>query len=90
MLLDRTVAAYPAVDTHDLVGIDNRRAGYLITEHLLRLGARRIAFVTRRHAAATVAAREPATARRSNVWDTPVERTCAPLEDRGSDQVRLS
>ena len=43
---------------HDLVGIDNRRAGYVITEHLLRLGARRIAFVGVGNAAATVDARE--------------------------------
>ncbi len=34
---------------HDLVGIDNRRAGYVITEHVLRLGSRRVAL--RRHAA---------------------------------------
>ena len=65
VLLDRTVAAYPRRGHHDLVGIDNRRAGYVITEHLLRLGARRIAFVTQPHAAATVDAREAATARRS-------------------------
>ena len=45
VLLDRTVVPYPQRGHHDLVGIDNRRAGYLVTEHLLRLGARRIAFV---------------------------------------------
>src|ERR1043166_8969448 len=45
VLLDRTVVPYPERGIHDLVGIDNRRAGYRITEHLLRLGARRIAFV---------------------------------------------
>ncbi len=36
VLLDRTVGPYPERGTHDLVGIDNRRAGYRITEHLLR------------------------------------------------------
>ena len=41
VLLDRTVVPYPRRGHHDLVGIDNRRAGYVITEHLLRLGARR-------------------------------------------------
>src|SRR4029453_7732232 len=37
VLLDRTVAPYPRRGHHDLVGIDNRRAGYVITEHLLQL-----------------------------------------------------
>ena len=58
VLLDRTVVPYPERGVHDLVGIDNRRAGYRITEHLLRLGAQRIAFVGVEHAAATVQARE--------------------------------
>ena len=43
-----------AARQHDLVGIDNRRAGYQITEHLLRLGARRVAFVSLANAASTV------------------------------------
>jgi GntR family transcriptional regulator, arabinose operon transcriptional repressor len=58
VLLDRTVVPYPRRGHHDLVGIDNRRAGYVITEHLLRLGCRRIAFVAEPNAAATVDARE--------------------------------
>jgi GntR family transcriptional regulator of arabinose operon len=58
VLLDRPVLSYPRRGHHDLVGIDNRRAGYVITEHLLRLGARRIDFVAMPNAAATVDARE--------------------------------
>ena len=58
VLLDRTVAPYPERGTHDLVGIDNRRAGYRVTEHLLTAGARRVAFVAVEHAAGTVSARE--------------------------------
>jgi DNA-binding LacI/PurR family transcriptional regulator len=58
VLLDRTIAPYPQRGRHDLVGIDNRRAGYVITEHVLRLGSRRVAFVGMPHAAATVDARE--------------------------------
>jgi GntR family transcriptional regulator, arabinose operon transcriptional repressor len=57
VLLDRTVLPYPERGHHDLVGIDNRRAGYVITEHLLRLGANRVAFVAMPRAAATVDAR---------------------------------
>jgi GntR family transcriptional regulator of arabinose operon len=58
VLLDRTVLPYPQRGSHDLVAIDNRRAGFLVTEHLVRVGCRRIAFVGLPHAAATVDARE--------------------------------
>jgi len=57
VLLDRRVRPYGHRDHHDLVGIDNRRAGYRVTEHLLKLGARRVAFASLRHAASTVDAR---------------------------------
>ncbi len=58
VLLDRPAVPYPGRGRHDLVGIDNRRAGLVVTEHLLRLGARRVAFVAVPNAAATVDARE--------------------------------
>jgi DNA-binding LacI/PurR family transcriptional regulator len=58
VLLDRTVLPYPQRGHHDLVGIDNRRAGFLITDHLVRGGGRRIAFVGMPDAAATIDARE--------------------------------
>jgi DNA-binding LacI/PurR family transcriptional regulator len=57
VLLDRCYAPYSMRSRHDLVGIDNRRAGFLITQHLVQLGAKRIAFVARPHSAATVTAR---------------------------------
>jgi DNA-binding LacI/PurR family transcriptional regulator len=74
VLLDRTVAPYPRRGHHDLVGIDNRRAGYVITEHLLRLGPRRIAFVGLPNAAATVDAREAGYREALYAWDAPVDR----------------
>jgi GntR family transcriptional regulator, arabinose operon transcriptional repressor len=57
VLLDRPAAPYPQPCQHDLVGIDNRRAGYLLTQHLIRHGCRRVAFVGAANAASTVAAR---------------------------------
>lgn len=57
VLLDRCYAAYPSRSPHDLVGIDNRAAGYMITEHVLKLGARRPAFVSRAGAASTIRGR---------------------------------
>jgi len=58
VLLDRTVTPYPRRGHHDLVGIDNRRAGFLVTDHVVRLGSRRVAFVAQPSAAPTVDARE--------------------------------
>ena len=57
ILLDRDLVAYPERSHYDLVGIDNRRAGYAITTHLLRCGCRRIVFIGRPGSAPTVDAR---------------------------------
>ncbi len=57
VLLDRCVLPYPQRSRHDLVGIDNRRAGYLATEHLLKMGARRVSFLAYAGGAPTVEAR---------------------------------
>jgi DNA-binding LacI/PurR family transcriptional regulator len=58
VLLDRRPEEDTGVrDRCDLVGIDNHRAGYLATEHLLRLGARRIGFIGYENQASTVKAR---------------------------------
>lgn len=77
VLLDRTVLRYPEPSQHDLVGIDNRRAGYVITEHLLRLGCRRVAFVGVPNAASTVDAREAGYREALHAWNVPFERPLA-------------
>jgi DNA-binding LacI/PurR family transcriptional regulator len=74
VLLDRTIEPYPRRGHHDLVGIDNRRAGYVITEHLLRMGVRRIAFVALPNTAPTVDAREAGYREALYAWSAPVER----------------
>jgi len=74
VLLDRTVVPYPDRGVHDLVGIDNRRAGYRITEHLLHLGSRQIAFVAVKNAAATVEAREAGYREALYAWNSPINR----------------
>jgi GntR family transcriptional regulator of arabinose operon len=75
ILLDRTVVPYPGRGHHDLVGIDNRRAGYVITEHLLRLGSQRVAFMAMPTAAATVDAREAGYREALYTWQRPIERS---------------
>ena len=57
VLLDRCLELYPRRSKYDLVGIDNRRTAYLATEHLVRAGAKRIAFFARPNSAPTVDAR---------------------------------
>lgn len=57
VLLDRCLEPYPKRSKYDLVGIDNRRASYLSTEHLLQAGARRLVFFARPNSAPTVDAR---------------------------------
>ena len=57
VLLDRDFVAYPERSRYDLVGIDNHRAGYVITSHLIRGGCCRVMFVGRPGSAPTVDAR---------------------------------
>jgi LacI family transcriptional regulator len=58
VLLDRDICPFPQRSNFDLVGIDNFAGGYLLAEHLIKLGARRLAFVTRPFSATTVDARK--------------------------------
>lgn len=57
VLLDRCLEPYPRRSRYDLVGIDNRRTAYRATEHLITVGAKRIAFFARPNSAPTVDAR---------------------------------
>ena len=57
VFLDRRPEESPAQERFDLAGLDNQRAGYIATHHLLQLGARRIGFVAYRHQASTVKGR---------------------------------
>jgi GntR family transcriptional regulator of arabinose operon len=54
VLLDRCVLKYPERSEYDLIGLDNRRAGYIVTDHLVKRGGRRIAFLAREGSAETV------------------------------------
>lgn len=57
VLLDRDVEAFPQRSGLDLVGIDNRLAGFIITNHLISLGCRRVDFFARPGSAPTVSLR---------------------------------
>jgi DNA-binding LacI/PurR family transcriptional regulator len=57
VLLDRDLQSFPNRSDFDLVGIDNLAGGYLLAEHLIKLGCRHLYFVARPHSAPTVDAR---------------------------------
>lgn len=57
ILLDRDLVPFPQRSEFDLVGLDNVAGGYLIAEHLIKLGCARIAFIARPQSAPTVDAR---------------------------------
>lgn len=57
ILLDRCYLPYPMRGKYDLVGIDNRRTAFTATAHLVRAGAKRIAFLGKPFSASTVDAR---------------------------------
>jgi GntR family transcriptional regulator of arabinose operon len=54
VLVDRSIEPYPHRGRHDLIALDNRRAGALVTSHLTSLGCRRLAFVGLPDAATSV------------------------------------
>lgn len=57
VLLDRDVVPYPERSAYDLVGIDNRRAGYVVTSHLVGAGCKRLIFVGKHRSAPSCVAR---------------------------------
>jgi GntR family transcriptional regulator of arabinose operon len=54
VLLDRCVLEFPARSEYDLVCLDNRRAGFIMANHLLKQGAKRVGFVALEGSAETV------------------------------------
>lgn len=57
VLIDRDIVRTPDRSEFTRVGFDNRRGGYLLTDHLIRQGCRRIAFVGIPEASTAVADR---------------------------------
>lgn len=54
VLLDRDIERLPKRSRFDLVGIDNFRAGYMQADHMLNLGCKKIAYISREISASTI------------------------------------
>jgi GntR family transcriptional regulator, arabinose operon transcriptional repressor len=72
VLVDRCICPYPERSRYDLVGIDNRRAGYRMTRQLMQAGCRRIVFAALPGSAPTVDARHAGF--REALWTDAAER----------------
>ena len=57
VLLDRDYVKYPGRSNHDLVGINNRRVGHTITDHLFAVGCKSLLFMLHPDSASTIHAR---------------------------------
>ncbi len=57
VLLDRCLEPFPRRSKYDLIGIDNHRAGAMVTEHVILAGAKRPVFVARTGSGVTVQVR---------------------------------
>lgn len=58
VLIDTDYVPFPGRSAYDLVGIDNFRGGYVVTEHLLEGGASRVDFLARPYSAYTISLRQ--------------------------------
>lgn len=57
VLIDRDLEPFPQRSRHDLVGIDNRRAAFVLTTHLVEGGCQRLVFVGKHRSAPSCVAR---------------------------------
>ncbi|BBO35248.1 LacI family DNA-binding transcriptional regulator [Lacipirellula parvula] len=84
VLLDRDYVPYPERSTFDLVGVDNRRVGYMMTRHFFQRGCERVIFVAREHSASTIDARiagfTEAVVKHSGAFDSKLVHRCDPRD----------
>jgi DNA-binding LacI/PurR family transcriptional regulator len=57
ILMDRDIYVFPNRSRYDIVGIDNFQAGYVMTEHMIKAGCKKIYFFHRKDSASTVDSR---------------------------------
>ena len=89
VLIDRAIEPFPRRGRHDLVGLDNRRAGALVAEHLLSVGSTRPVFLGLPNAASSVDGREAGF--RETVRAAGLDATAARIwREDPADRLRLA
>ena len=88
VLIDRAIEPFPRRGRHDLVGLDNRRAGALVTEHLLSAGCTRPVFLGLPNAASSVDGREAGF--RETVRAAGLEAAARIWREDPADRLRLA
>jgi GntR family transcriptional regulator, arabinose operon transcriptional repressor len=86
VLVDRDIVPYPGRSEFTRIGYDNRRGGVLLTEHLIRVGCRRIAFVGIPEVSTAVADRLAGYYESHRMWGVNVD----PVLVRTADEVDLN
>jgi DNA-binding LacI/PurR family transcriptional regulator len=80
--LDRDYVKYPGRSNHDLVGVNNRRVGHTITDHMFEAGCQRLVFVLRPGSTSAVHARSAGFAEafitRGAAFDVKLIHECDP------------
>jgi GntR family transcriptional regulator, arabinose operon transcriptional repressor len=89
VLLDRDYVQYPGRSNHDLVGINNRRVGHTITNHLFECGCKSLVFILRPGSTSATHARTAGFAEafitRRAAFDVRMIHECDPCD---SDYIR--
>jgi GntR family transcriptional regulator, arabinose operon transcriptional repressor len=84
VLLDRDYVKYPGRSNHDLVGINNRRVGHTITDHMFEVGCKRLVFILRPGSTSAIHARSAGFAEafitRRAAFDVRMVHECDPCD----------
>jgi DNA-binding LacI/PurR family transcriptional regulator len=86
VLVDRDIVPYPGRSEFTRIGYDNRRGGALLTEHLIQMGCRRIAFVGIPEVSTAVADRLAGYYESHRMWGLDVD----PALVRTADEIDLN
>jgi GntR family transcriptional regulator of arabinose operon len=86
VLVDRDIVPYPGRSEFTRIGYDNRRGGVLLTEHLIQMGCRRIAFVGIPEVSTAVADRLAGYYESHRMWGLNVD----PVLVRTADEIDLN
>lgn len=90
VLLDHRPAVAAEAKRHDLVGLNNQQAGFVATDHLVRLGCKRIGFLSYHGSQSTIIGRAEGYAAALREHGLPVPELAFDLEARRDAELSPS